>query len=102
MLETPQTKRDARMGKDYTKEMHEAYRKEQDEKAKKEEEASRERAEKESARREWISDGGTEADFERDWPRIRDEGRKWRVVDAVVDADQRARKAHRAIGISRI
>ena len=82
----------------YTLEDHEAYRKEQDEKAKKEEEASRERAEKEGARREWISDGGTEADFERDWPRMRDEGRKWRVADA----DQRAREAHRAIGISRI
>jgi hypothetical protein len=86
----------------YTKEDHEEYRRKVDEQATKEAEERRERAEKESARREWISDGGTEADFERDWPRLRDEGRKWRVVDAVMDADQRARKAHRAIGISRI
>jgi len=86
----------------YTLERHEAYRKEQDEKAAKEEEARRERTEKESARRAWLSDGGSEADFEKEWPRLRDEGRKWRVVDAAADADQRAREAQRAIGVSRI
>jgi hypothetical protein len=82
----------------YTLEDHEAYRKEQDEKAAKEEEARRERSEKESARRAWTSDGGSEADFEREWPELRNEGRRRRAVDA----DKRARDAHRASGVSRI
>jgi hypothetical protein len=82
----------------YTLEDHEAYRKEQDEKAAKEEEASRERTEKANARREWLADGGSEADFQREWPKLRDEGRRRRVVDA----DQRAREAHRASGVSKI
>jgi hypothetical protein len=82
----------------YTKEMHEAYRKEQDEKAAKEEEKRRERTEKESARRAWLADGGKEADFQREWPRIRDEGRRRRVVDA----DRRAREMMQASGVSRI
>jgi hypothetical protein len=70
------------MDGEYTKEMHEAYRKEQDEKAAKEEEARREQTEKESARRAWLADGGSEAAFEREWPTLRDEGRRRRVVDA--------------------
>jgi hypothetical protein len=82
----------------YTKEMHEAYRKEQDEKAKKEEEANRERMEKESARRAWIRDGGSEADFEEEWPKLRDEGRRQRVMSA----DQKARETMQASGVSRI
>jgi hypothetical protein len=82
----------------YTKEMHEAYRKEQDEKAKKQEEANRERTEKESARRVWLADGGREADFEREWPKLRDEGRRRRVMDA----DRRARETMQASGVSRI
>jgi hypothetical protein len=82
----------------YTKEMHEAYRKEQDEKAKKQEEANRERTEKESARRVWLADGGREADFERGWPKLRDEGRRRRVMDA----DRRARETMQASGVSRI
>jgi hypothetical protein len=51
--------------------MHEAYRKEQDEKATKEAEERRERMEKESARRAWATDGGREADFEKEWPKVR-------------------------------
>jgi hypothetical protein len=82
----------------YTKEMHEAYRKEQDEKAAKEAEEHRERTEKESARRAWLADGGKEADFQREWPRLRDEGRRRRVVDA----DRRARETMQASGVSRI
>lgn len=82
----------------YTKEMHEAYRKEQDEKAAKVEEERREHMEKESARRAWLADGGREADFEREWPRLRDEGRRRRVVDA----DRRAREEMRLHGPSRI
>jgi hypothetical protein len=62
----------------YTLEEHEAYRKEQDEKAAKEEEARNERTEKASARRAWMADGGSEADFEKAWPQLRDEGRRRR------------------------
>jgi hypothetical protein len=75
----------------YTLEEHEAYRKEQDEKAAKEEEARNERTEKASARRAWMADGGSEADFEKAWPQLRDEGRRRRVVDA----DRRAREEMR-------
>ena len=82
----------------YTLEEHEAYRKEQDEKAAKEEEARRERMEKEAARQAWVRDGGAEADFQREWPKLRDEGRRRRVVDA----DKHAREKMRAHGPSRI
>ncbi len=82
----------------YTKEMHEAYRKEQDEKKAKEEQARRERTEKDSARRAWISDGGAEADFERQWPTLRDEGRRKRTIDA----DRRARDEALGNRVSRI
>ena len=53
----------------------------------------RERAEKETARRAWIADGGSEAAFEEAWPKLRDEARSRRVMDA----DARAREAHRRI-----
>ena len=82
----------------YTLEDHEAYRKEQDEKAAKEAEERRERTEKESARRAWLADGGSAADFEREWPKLRDEGRRRRVVDA----DRRAREMMQASNVSRI
>ena len=84
--------------KRYTLEDHEAYRRQQDKKAAKEEEARRERTEKESGRRAWLADGGSEADFEREWPKLRDEGRRRRVVDA----DSRARQEMRASGVSKI
>ena len=82
----------------YTLEDHEAYRKEQDEKAGKEAEERREQMEKESARRTWLADGGKEADFEKEWPKLRDEGRRRRVVDA----DHRAREEMRLHGPSKI
>jgi hypothetical protein len=84
--------------KRYTLEDHEAYRKEQDAKAAKEEEVSRERMEKESARRVWMADGGREADFEKEWPKLRDEGRRRRAVDA----GRRAREEQQASRVSRI
>jgi hypothetical protein len=84
--------------KRYTLEDHEAYRSQEDEKAAKEEEARRERMEKESGRRAWLSDGGSEADFEREWPKLRDEGWRRRVVDA----DRRARETMQASGVSSI
>jgi hypothetical protein len=82
----------------YTLEDHEAYRKEQDAKAAKEEEARNARTEKETARRVWLADGGREADFEKEWPKLRDEGRRRRVVDA----DRRARETMRSSGVSAI
>jgi hypothetical protein len=82
----------------YTKEDHEEFRRQVDEKAKKEEEANRERTEKESARRVWLADGGREADFEKEWPKLRDEGRRRRVIDA----DRRARETMQASSVSRI
>ena len=82
----------------YTKEDHEEYRRKVDEKATKEEEARRERTEKESARRAWMADGGREADFEKEWPKLRDEGRRRRVLDA----DRRAREEMSAGPTSRI
>ena len=84
--------------KRYTLEDHEAYSKEQDEQKAKEEEARRERTEKESARRAWLADGGNVRDFEREWPKLRDEGRRRRVIDA----DHKAREMQRAHGPSRI
>jgi hypothetical protein len=86
------------MTQKYTKEMFEEYRRQEDEKAAREKEERREKTEKESARRAWVADGGREADFEREWPKLRDEGRRRRIVEA----DQRARAGQRASGISRI
>jgi hypothetical protein len=83
---------------EYTKEQFEEYRRQQDEKAAKEAEERREKSEKESARRMWVADGGSTASFEKEWERLRDEGRRRRVLDA----DQRAREAMRASGVSRI
>ena len=82
----------------YTLEDFEAYRKEQDEKSARAEEERLTRTEKESARRAWLADGGKEADFQREWPRLRDEGRRRRVIDA----DRRARETMQASNVSRI
>jgi hypothetical protein len=82
----------------YTKAMYEQFRKEQDEKAAREEEAHNARMEKESARRAWLADGGSAADFEKAWPELRDEGRRRRVMDA----DRRARQEMRNGATSRI
>ena len=86
------------MGERYTKEMHEEYRRKQDEKAAKQEAERREYVEKESARKAWIREGGRPEDFEREWPALRDEGRRRRVIDA----DRQAREHQRASGVSRI
>jgi hypothetical protein len=86
------------MGEPYTKEDFLEYRRKVDEKAKKEEEAKRERTEKESARRAWLADGGSEADFEKEWPSLRNQARRKRVIDA----DKRVREEMRASSVSRI
>jgi hypothetical protein len=82
----------------YTIEMYEQFRKEQDEKAAKQEEERKQRMEKENARRAWLADGGSEADFQREWPKLRDEGRRRRVMDA----DRQAREQMRNGTTSRI
>jgi len=82
----------------YTKEMHEAYRKEQDEKAAKEAQEREQRMEKANARRAWLADGGSEADFEKAWPSLRDKAR----LERVMSADRRAREAQRNGTTSRI
>jgi len=91
-------RKEPHMTEKYTKEMHEAYRKQQDEKAAKEEQGRNERMEKESAKRAWLADGGREADFEKAWPQLRDQGRRQRVLDA----DKRARQEMYQSGVSRI
>jgi hypothetical protein len=82
----------------YSKEMHQQFRKEQDEKAAKKQEARNARMEKETMRKAWIRDGGSQTDFERAWPGLRDAARKQRVMDA----DRRAREEMRNGTTSRI
>jgi hypothetical protein len=86
------------MSEKFTKADYEEYRRRQDEQAAKEAEERRERTEKESARRAWLADGGRSADFEKEWPKLRDEGRRRRVMDA----DRRAREEMRSSGVSAI
>jgi hypothetical protein len=69
------------MGKQrYTLEQFEADKAAREERQAKEEEERRERAEKGAARAAWIRDGGSERDFERAWPELRDEARKRRLT----------------------
>jgi hypothetical protein len=82
----------------YTLEQFEADKQAREEREAKEDQERRERTEKESARRAWLADGGRAEDFEKEWPKLRDEGRRRRVVDA----DCRARDEYRARGVSRI
>ena len=86
------------MGKRYTREDFERDREAREARETKEKQDRQERMEKETARRVWLRDGGREADFERQWPKLRDEARRRRVMGA----DQRAREAHRAQAQSRI
>jgi hypothetical protein len=82
----------------YTLEDHEAHVEAEQKRKAEEEHQRQESTEREAARRVWLADGGREADFEREWPTLRDEGRRRRVVDA----DQKARENQRAAGVSRI
>lgn len=86
------------MGEKYSREQYEADLAARQEREAREEQGRRERTEKESARRVWLADGGREADFKKEWPRLRNQARRQRVIDA----DQKAREAHRAAGISQI
>jgi hypothetical protein len=86
------------MTKRYTLENHEAHVEAEQKRKAEEEHQRQERTEKESAKKAWLADGGKEADFEREWPGLRSEVRKQRVMDA----DQRARENQRTAGLSRI
>jgi hypothetical protein len=55
------------------------YIREKKEKEAREEAKRREAAEKEAAKRAWVKDGGTEWDFAKAWPEIRDAKRKARI-----------------------
>lgn len=52
----------------------------------------REQAEKASARNLWLADGGSAAAFEESWPKLRDEARSRRVMDADSEAREVSRQ----------
>lgn len=77
------------MGKrKYSAEAHEEHRRAEDERIAEEEQARREKADKGAAKAACVQDGGSAADFERNWPRLRDEARAERIKNA----DRRARE----------
>ena len=78
--------------------MTEQYRARVDAEEAAKEQARRERTEKETARRGFIREGGTEEQFERAWPELRDRARHQRTLDR----DRAAREAQRANSGSRI
>jgi hypothetical protein len=86
------------MTEHYTAEMHQAHVEVEEKRRAEEEQQRQERSERETARRAWLADGGREADFEKAWPKLRDEGRRQRVMDA----DKRARQEMRNSGVSKI
>jgi len=86
------------MGEKYTREQYEADLAARQEREAREAQAHREGTKRESLRRAWIADGGSEADFEREWPSLRDQARRQRVMSA----DQKARETMQASGVSRI
>jgi hypothetical protein len=86
------------MSEKYTLDQHQEYRRREDERAAREAQERREDVEKANAHAAWVRDGGRPADFEREWPKLRDELRRRRLVDA----DERARAAHRSTGVSGI
>ena len=82
----------------YTAEMHEEYRKEQDEKRTNEERERLLRLEKDNARRAYLAEGGTEEEFEKAWPEMREEARRRRAMNR----EREAREGQRASAVSRI
>ena len=56
-----------------------------------EQKARRERTEKNSAYAAWVAHGGDEDGFEREYPKLRDEARRRRVIDANEEARRMAR-----------
>lgn len=86
------------MGKKYTLEQHQARVEAEEKRKAKEAQERRERTEKETARRGFIREGGTEEQFERAWPELRDRARHQRSLDR----DRAAREAQRAHSSGRI
>jgi hypothetical protein len=79
------------MTEKYTIEQHQAYREKVDAQEAEEKQGHADRAEKEAVRALWTQDGGNASDFEKAWPRLRDERR----AEKIKSADQRAREAQR-------
>jgi hypothetical protein len=94
----------ARGGKDeqgkkgYTKEQFEQRLLEKADEDKQKKAELKEKSEKASARMAWLADGGSEADFEKQWPTMRDEARRQRLMGA----EHRVYEAYRASRTSRI
>jgi hypothetical protein len=82
----------------YTLEEFMADKQAREEREVKEARERKERQEKQNARRAYLAEGGTEAEFERAWPEMREEARRRRVMDA----EREAREGQRASGVSRI
>jgi hypothetical protein len=76
----------------YTAKRHEEYRARVDAEQAAKEQARREKMEKETARRGFIKEGGTEEQFERAWPELRDQARHQRTLDR--DKAVEAQRAH--------
>jgi hypothetical protein len=70
------------MGKRYTIEEHERHVEAEEQRKAEEEQARTDRAEKEAARALWTQDGGNASDFEKAWPRLRDERRAEKIKNA--------------------
>jgi len=82
----------------YTLEQFEADRAARERDQERRNQERRERAEKAAAWKAWKAEGGSEADFERERPKIRDEGRRRRIFERA----SAARSAQRSSGISGI
>ena len=85
------------MGRKYTLEAHQARVEAERKRKAKEEQDRKERVEKDAARRGWVADGGGAADFEKAWPKLRDEARGQRVLEAGRRArEEQRRQTHSA------
>jgi hypothetical protein len=82
----------------YTLEDHEEYRRKVEAKEQGERERQTATAEKAAAKRSWLVSGGSESDFENEWPRLKDEARRQKVIHA----DREARDAMRSTRVSSI
>ena len=84
------------MSERYTMEQFLADKEAREKEQERREQERSERTEKGEARRAWKDEGSSEEDFEREWPKIRDEGRRRRIFERA----QAARAAQRNSGIS--
>ncbi len=79
-----------------TKEEAERRREERERREARERQQRKEAADKSAARRSWMAAGGNEANFEQNWPRIRDEMRAERVKREAAHAQAETRRAYRS------